>query len=514
MYVIHNILFCRYNLNMSDLPILSITIILPLLSAFFITMFIGHSKSSKRQIYAMYVAILGSIMTLIATIYLLFSIKPNIAGYQFIEKYNWLDLIGLEFYLGVDGFSVYFIVITALLTLICIIASLFTIKKYIKEFLLCFLLLESFCIGFFSSLNLLLFFIFFEATLIPMYLIIGIWGGENRIYAAIKFFLYTFFGSMFFLIALIYIYIIAGTFSMPELVVILPHKLSGNLQQILWIATFVSFAIKVPIPPFHTWLPDAHVQAPTAGSVMLAGILLKLGGYALLRISIPMFPKASILFADIVLVISGITVIYASLLAFAQSDMKKMIAYSSIAHMGYVTGGLFSLTTKGISGAVFQMISHAIISSALFLIVGILYERGHTKDISKYGGVAVQMPVLATLFMITMLGSIGMPGLSGFIGEFVSIAGIFQANPQAAILCALGMVLGAIYMLKLYRYVMFGTASDKKIMDFNDLYLYEKASLLPLVILIIYLGIMPNNVLDNLNTWWIKDLHISTQISS
>lgn len=483
---------------MDDLPILSITIILPLLSAFFIIMFIGHSKSPKRQIYTMYVAILGSVLTLIATIYLIGSIKSSVTEYQFVERYHWLDFIGLEFYVGIDGFSVYFIFITALLTMICIIASLFTVKKYIKEFLLCFLLLESFCIGFFSSLNLLLFYIFFEVTLIPMYLIIGIWGGENRIYAAIKFFLYTFFGSVFFLIALIYIYVIAGTFSMPDLVVMLPKTLSSNMQQILWLATFISFAIKVPMPPFHTWLPDAHVQAPTAGSVMLAGILLKLGGYAMLRISIPMFPDASRMFADIILIISAIAVIYASFLAFAQSNMKKMIAYSSIAHMGYVTGGLFSLTAKGISGAVFQMISHAIISPTLFLIVGILSERGNTKEMSKYGGVATKMPVLATLFMITMLGSIGLPGLSGFIGEFLSIAGMFQANIWAAIFCALGTVLGAIYMLKLYRCVMFGVVQNK-VSGFNDLYFYEWTSLIPLVTLIIYLGILPNNVLHHLN---------------
>ena len=402
---------------MSNLPILSISILLPLFSALYITLFISHTKSSRKQIYAMYVAILSSVLTFIATTYLLVSFDSEVRDFQFVERYHWIDSIGLEFYVGVDGLSIYFIFLSALLTLICIIASLFTIKKNVKEFLLCFLLLESFCIGAFSSLNLLLFYGFFEVILIPMYLIIGIWGGENRVYAAIKFFLYTFFGSVFLLIALIYIYSQAGTFSIVDLVDIVPG-FSLKVQQYLWLATFVSFAVKVPMVPFHTWLPDAHVQAPTAGSVMLAGILLKLGGYAFLRVSLPMLPGASEYFAIYVLWISGFAVIYASLVALAQTDMKKMIAYSSVAHMGYVTAGIFSFTVIGIGGAVFQMISHGVISSALFLIVGMLYERHHTKEIAKYGGVAASMPVLATFFMIAMLGSVGLPGLSGFVGEF------------------------------------------------------------------------------------------------
>lgn len=483
---------------MLDLPILSISIFLPLFSALYITFFISHSKSSRKQIYAMYVAILSSVLTLIATIYLLLRFDSEAKSYQFVEKYTWIKSIGLDFHVGVDGVSVYFVVLTALLTLICIIASLFTIKKKIKEYLLCFLLLESFCIGAFSALNLLLFYGFFEVILIPMYLIIGIWGGEERVYAAVKFFLYTFFGSVFLLIALIYIYSQTGTFEFTELAERMP-LLSLQVQQYLWLATFISFAIKVPMVPFHTWLPDAHVQAPTAGSVMLAGILLKLGGYAFLRVSLPMLPEASEYFSVYVMWISGFAVIYASLVALAQKDMKKMIAYSSVAHMGYVTAGIFSLTISGISGAIFQMISHGLISSALFLIVGMLYERHHTKEISRYGGVASSMPMLATFFMIAMLASVGLPGLSGFVGEFLSMVGAFDANPIVGIICAFGVILGAVYMLKLYKCVMFGEATDKAIISFKDLKKYEIAALVPLIILMIYIGVMPEGILSSID---------------
>jgi NADH-quinone oxidoreductase subunit M len=483
---------------MSDLPILTISILLPLVSALYITFFISHSKSPRKQLYAMYVAILSSIFTLIATAHILLSFDPEMQGFQFIERYQWVESIGLEFHVGVDGLSVYFIFLSALLTFICLVASLFTIKKHVKEFLLFFLLLESFCIGTFSALNLLLFYGFFEVILIPMYLIIGIWGGENRIYAAMKFFLYTFFGSIFLLIALIYIYSQTGTFSIEELTEYLP-TISIEIQKLLWLATFISFAVKVPMLPFHTWLPDAHVQAPTAGSVMLAGVLLKLGGYAFLRISLPMLPGGCEYFAPYVLWMSALAVIYASLVALAQKDMKKMIAYSSIAHMGYVTGGIFTFSVNGISGAVFQMISHGLISAALFLIVGMLYDRHHTKEINKYGGVAASMPVLATLFMIAMLGSIGLPGISGFIGEFLAILGIFSADPIAGIACSFGIILGAIYMLKLYRDVMLGKTGNKEIIAFEDLKIYEKIALMPLIILIIYIGIRPSCILTGIN---------------
>lgn len=483
---------------MLELPILSISIFLPLLSSLYITLFISQSKSPNKQIYAMYVAILSAVLTLISTIYLLVKFNMSKASYQFVERYNWIPNIGLDFHVGIDGISIFFVVLTALLTLICIIASLFTIKKQIKEFLVCFLLLESFCIGAFCSLNLLLFYLFFEVILIPMYIIIGIWGGENRVYAAIKFFIYTFFGSVFFLLSLIYIYTQAHTFSIPELTEIIP-SFDKSVQKYLWLATFVAFAVKIPMPPFHTWLPDAHVQAPTAGSVILAAILLKLGSYAFLRISLPMFPLASKEFAIYVLILSAIAIIYASFVALAQTDMKKMIAYSSIAHMGYVTGGIFSFTKEGLDGAVFQMISHALISSALFLVVGMLYDRNHTKDIDKYGGVASKMPVLAALFMISMLGSVGLPGTSGFIGEFYSMLGIFQVNSIIATLSCIGMILCAMYMLKLYRKLMFGVVHSQEVANFQDLSGYEKLSLMPLVVLIIYLGISPQGVIRIIN---------------
>ncbi|QQV75679.1 NAD(P)H-quinone oxidoreductase chain 4 1 [Rickettsia tillamookensis] len=480
---------------MLQLPIISISIFLPLISVLYILLFISQSKKADKPIYVMYVAVLSSVLTFISTIYILIEFDSSNPAYQFVERYAWLDTIGLEFHVGVDGISIFFVALTSFLTLICIIGSLFTVKKYIKEYLVCFLLMESFCIGAFTSVNLLLFYLFFEAILVPMYIIIGVWGGENRIYAALKFFLYTFFGSVFFLLSLIYIYSKIHSFDLTYI-----SELTDNIplfaQQILWWAIFIAFAVKIPMIPFHTWLPDAHVQAPTSGSVILAGILLKLGGYGFLRVLMPLLPAASQEFAIYVIYLSVIAIIYASLVALAQKDMKKMIAYSSIAHMGYVTIGIFSFTEAGISGAVFQMLSHGVISSCLFLIVGTLYERLHTKEIAKYGGVASKMPVLATFFMIAMLGSVGLPGTSGFIGEFLSLLGIYKVNVIATFIAALGIILGAVYMLKLYKEVMLGEITNKEIMNFRDLYKYEIISIAPLILLIIYFGLMPSSVLN------------------
>lgn len=511
---------------MMELPIVSIMIFLPVITGVVIMLLPSSViRGSQKDVVvpheppevlgssameAKLITIISSLISLALSIYAAY----NIDIINFTEYHELMQSIGFNYHVGLDGLSIIFVMLTNLLTLSATLISMKSIKARPNEYLVCFLLLQSLSIGFFCSMNLLLFYCFFEATLIPMYIIIGVWGGENRVYAAVKFFLYTFAGSVFFLVALIFIYKFTGTFDMQELTTQLP-QLSGSAQKWLWLGTFIAFAVKIPMFPLHTWLPDAHVQAPTAGSVMLAGILLKIGGYGMLKISLSMLPAASQFFAEYVIIFSAVAIIYGSLVAMAQTDMKKMIAYSSVAHMGYVTAGIFSLTEIGIQGAIFQMISHGIVSAGLFLVVGTLYERHHTKEIAAYGGWAAKMPVLASIFMIYMLGSVGLPGTSGFIGEFFSLVGIFDAYPYLAVAAASGVVLGAVYMLRLYRDVMFGEynhnlsqdcypsvgrgdeqseSAHKKIL--HDLKCTEVLALLPLALLVIGAGIYPKLIMQ------------------
>lgn len=488
---------------MENFPIILTTILLPIISALYILVFVKQSRNPLKYFYAKYVAVLSSVLTLVSSTFLVVDFDFNTANYQYVETYKLLPSIGLNIELALDGISIFFVFLTALLTLICITVSMTSITKSIKEFLISFLILEGLSMGVFCSTNLLLFYIFFEAILIPMYLIIGIWGGKDRIYASLKFFLYTLFGSVLFLLVIIYLFTTFGTLSMPALTKLAP-TLPIETQRYLWLASFIAFAVKVPMFPFHTWLPDAHVQAPTAGSVILAGILLKIGAYGFLRVSLPMLPLASIEFAPMVMVLSVIAIIYASLVAIAQTDMKKMIAYSSVAHMGFVTAGIFSFTEEGITGAIMQMISHGIVSSGLFIVVGLLYDRLHTKEIAQYGGVAQKMPMLASFFMVLVLSSIGLPSTSGFVGEFYSLVGMYQANWFYAAFGAMSMVLGAIYMLRLYRELMLGVIKNNEIDEFKDLSFREVICLAPLVILTIFIGLFPGTIIkfyiDNVET--------------
>lgn len=477
-----------------DIPILSVCISLPL-SALIILLLMRLSNYFNKLVYVKFIALLSSVLTLLCTIYLLVQFDNTAHTYQFVELYSIFKLIGLNYHVGVDGISIFFIALTSLLTLLSIVISIFTVHKKLEDNLLCFLLIESLVIGAFSSMNLLLFFMFFEASLFPIFLLIGIWGSSNRIYAALKFFLYSFVGSVFFLVAIIYIYTYTGTLEIAELYDLMP-RFDISVQMLLWLSIFVAFAIKIPMLPLHSWLPDAHVEAPTGGSVMLAGILLKLGGFGLLRICLPMLPAASQKFSSIAMIFSVAAIIYFSIIAFQQIDIKKAIAYSSIAHMGYVTVGIFSLNTYGIQGAIFQMLSHGLISPALFMIIGILYDRTHTREIRLYGGLAVKMTKLASIFMAAVLGSIGVPGTSGFIGEFLVLLGAITASPLIGSFAILGVLLGAVYMLSLYRRIMLGEITNQRVYQLNDISLSEKLAVLPLIVAMFIIGVYPKFILN------------------
>ena len=481
--------------------ILSIATFIPLVAAIIMGLLLrGDDKSAQQN--AKWLALTATLATLLVSLAIIFDFDPNNTDFQFVEEHNWL--LGINYKMGVDGISILFVMLTTVLMPI-VIGACWNVEHRVKEYMMAFLILETLMLGVFCALDLVLFYLFFEGGLIPMFLIVGIWGGKNRIYAAFKFFLYTLLGSVLMLIAILYMWIVAGTTDIMELLNfkfsatsfdLLGFEISGGAQTILWVAFFASFAVKMPMWPVHTWLPDAHVQAPTAGSVVLAAILLKMGGYGFLRFSLPMFPIASHLMADFVLWLSVIAIIYTSLVAMVQEDMKKLIAYSSVAHMGYVTMGVFSLNQQGIDGAIFQMISHGFISGALFLIVGVIYDRIHTREIDAYGGLVNRMPAYALIFMLFTMANVGLPGTSGFVGELLTLIGVFQVNIWVALFATLGVVLSAAYALWLYRRVVFGDLIKVSLKSINDLDRRERLLFTPLILATVILGVYPNFILD------------------
>lgn len=471
--------------------ILSLQIFLPLVAALMIIALPRLSDCSAK-----WVALAMTTLVFAISLFMLSGFDGSSAEFQFVEKFVWFAPLGLTYHLGVDGISIYFVMLSTFLTPICLVSAWKAIDKRPKEFLVAFLILETFMIGTFCALDSILFYVFFEGVLIPMFIIIGVWGGYRRVYSAFKFFLYTLLGSVLMLVALIVLFFQTGTTDIPTL---MANHVAPSLQIWLWLAFFASFAVKMPMWPVHTWLPDAHVEAPTAGSVILAGVLLKMGGYGFLRFSLPMLPEASEFFAPMVMWLSVVAIIYTALVALVQEDMKKLIAYSSVSHMGFVTLGIFSATTQGIEGAMFQMLSHGIISAALFLCVGVVYDRLHTREIARYGGLVKNMPKYATVFMVLMLGSVGLPGTSGFIGEFLTLLGSFQANTYVAAFATTGVVFGAAYMLVLYRRVIFGEQKNADAAAMPDLTKTEFGYLVPLTLMVIVFGVAPGLVMKNIS---------------
>ena len=476
---------------MNNFPILSLLTFLPLIGGIFILSIRGDDKVVSRN--ARQVALWTSLINFLLSLFIWFNFDPTTSDFQFVEFANWMPDLNINYKMGIDGISMLFVLLTTLLTPLCILASWKNIQVRVKEYMIAFLVLETFMIGMFCALDLLVFYIFFEAVLIPMFLIIGVWGGPRRVYASLKFFLYTLAGSVLMLLAILAMYLDAGT---TDINILTLHRFPVSLQIWLWLGFFASFAVKIPMWPVHTWLPDAHVEAPTAGSVVLAAVLLKFGGYGLLRFSLPMFPEASVMFTPLIYALSVIAIIYTSLVALVQEDMKKLIAYSSIAHMGFVTIGTFTLTVQGIEGAIYQMLAHGVISAALFFIVGVVYDRIHSREISAYGGLAKTMPSYSLIFMLFMFASVGLPGTAGFIGELLILIGVFQVNILVAILAATGLILGAAYMLYLYRRVVFGALTKKNLVAIREIDLREKTVLAPLIILVIWMGVYPASFLD------------------
>jgi NADH-quinone oxidoreductase subunit M len=474
---------------MTSWPILSVVTFLPLAGALFIA-FLNEDVAGVRN--ARWVALWTTLITFAVSLLLLWRFDAGSAEFQFLEKRPWLGGT-ITYAMGVDGISLPFVILTTALMPICIIASWTAIQSRVREYMIAFLVLETLMVGTFCALDLVLFYLFFEGGLIPMFLIIGVWGGPRRVYASFKFFLYTLLGSVLMLLAIMAMYWQAGTTDIPTL---LHHAFPRSLQTWAWFAFLASFAVKLPMWPVHTWLPDAHVEAPTAGSVILAAILLKMGGYGFLRFSLPMFPDASQALAPLIYALSIVAIVYTSLVALMQEDMKKLIAYSSVAHMGFVTMGIFAVTAQGIAGGIFQMISHGIVSAALFLCVGVVYDRMHTREIAAYGGLVNRMPVYAFAFMLFTLANVGLPGTSGFVGEFLTLLGTFRVNTWVATLATLGTILSAAYALWLYRKVIFGKLEKPSLLAIRDIGWREMVVLAPLVILTIVFGIYPKPVLD------------------
>jgi len=488
-----------------NFPILSAIIFIPLIGALFIFLIKGPQKNVEKN--SKYVAIFSSLTNFLLSLFLWFSFDVTTSDFQFVEEKNWIKGF-INFQIGIDGISILFILLTTFIAPICIFSGIHSIKFKIKDFLIAILVMETLMLGVFCSLDLVIFYLFFEGGLIPMFLIIGIWGGPKRVYSAFKFFLFTLLGSVLMLVAIISIYWITGT---TDVIKLLDIRIAHEYQYLLWLAFFSSFAVKLPMWPVHTWLPDAHVEAPTAGSVILAAILLKMAGYGFIRFSLGLFPVASDFFTPLIFTLSIVAIIYTSLVALMQDDMKKLIAYSSVAHMGFVTIGIFSLTKQGLDGSIIQMISHGLISAALFLCVGVVYDRYHSRMISSYGGLVNVMPKYALVFMIFTLAALGLPGTSGFVGEFLVLVGVFQISTVVAVLASLGIILAAAYMLWLYRRVIFGKMASSDMKEMKDLNRTEIYIFASLVFLTLFFGVYPealfktvdisvNNLIDKYQT--------------
>ncbi len=481
--------------------LLSIVTFLPALAALILAVFLrGEDEAAQRN--AKWLSLIATSATFLISLAILAEFDPNDTGFQYVEEAEWI--MGLNYKMGVDGISVLFVMLTTFIMPLVIAAS-WDVTTRVKEYMIAFLVLETLMLGVFMALDLVLFYLFFEAGLIPMFLIIGIWGGKNRIYASFKFFLYTFLGSVLMLVAMVAMYADAGTTDIPTLMnhqfgsesfPVLGITILGGAQTLMFLAFFASFAVKMPMWPVHTWLPDAHVQAPTAGSVVLAAILLKMGGYGFLRFSLPMFPVGAEVMTPLILWMSAIAIVYTSLVALVQEDMKKLIAYSSVAHMGFVTMGIFAANQQGIDGAIFQMISHGFISGALFLCVGVIYDRMHTREIDAYGGLVNRMPAYALIFMLFTMANVGLPGTSGFVGEFLTLMGVFQVNTWIAAVAATGVILSAAYALWLYRRVVLGDLIKESLKSITDMSRRERAIFAPLVVMTILLGVYPSLVTD------------------